>query len=202
MSNPHESNIDRKLEDLGIRRHHKEQILYDIFGRHADSAFEKVLNNAESEESFLKQPEIFGSKWISKHKNGQAFQQWFNEHTLQKFLKSVIAPASERSGLGKPPVKFTTNRCERSNGLIQDFLTRKQGSTGKCDEHTFAIALQELIEMQQREAELAIIGKGEYRLRVKFDHLFVSASDWDKMREDQRKLALKIIHVSEIKDCR
>jgi hypothetical protein len=67
LSNPHESNIDRKLEDLGIRRHHKEQILYDIFGGHA---FEKVLNNAESEDSFLKQPEIFGSKWISKHKNG------------------------------------------------------------------------------------------------------------------------------------
>ena len=102
---------------------------------------------------------------------------------------------------------------------------RKQGSTGKCDEHSFAILilifiliylytyiytyiytytyilLQELIEMQQREAELAIIGKGEYRLRKKFDNLFVSANDWDKMREDQRKLALQKIHVNEIKDC-
>ena len=194
-------NIDRKLEDIGIRGHDKEQILYDIFGRNADGVFEKGLSDAENEESFLQQLEIFGSKWISMHENGKVFLKWFNEHKRQKFLKSVIASVRERSGLGKPPVKFTTNRCERSNGLIQDFLMRKQGSTGKCDEHSFAIALQELIEMQQREAELAIIGKGEYRLRKKFDHLFVSANDWDKMREDQRKLALQKIHVNEIKDC-
>ena len=82
----------------------------------------------------------------------------------------MIASVRERSGLGKPPVKFTKNRCERSNRLIQDFLMHKQGSKGKCDEQSFAIALQELIKMQQRAAELAII-KGEYHLCKKFHHL-------------------------------
>ena len=114
------------------------------------------------------------------HENGKVFLKWFSDYKRQKFLKSVIASVRERSGLRKPPVKFTTNRCERSNGLIQDFLMRKQGSTGKCDEHSFAIALQELIEMQQRQAKLAIIGKGEYRLRKKFNHLFFQQMTWTK----------------------
>ena len=55
------------------------------------------------------------------HENGKVFLKWFNEHKRQKFLKSVIASVRERSGLGKPPVKFTTNRCERSKDLSRTF---------------------------------------------------------------------------------
>ena len=196
-------NIEGKLQEMGIRGTPKEQIVYDIFGRRAGAVHEKGLNDAENEESFTEQLEVIGKKWVSSYDKGEQFLEWFKENKRAKFLKSVVASVRERAGLGNPPAQFTTNRCERSNGLIQDFLRRENSTrAGKCDEHTFAVALEKLVKMQQREAELAIIGKGEYRLREKFDHLFVPANDWNKMTENQKKSSLRKVHDCEVEDCR
>ena len=72
---------------MGIRGHDKKQILYDIFGRNADGVFEKGLSDAENDESFLQELEIFESKWISMHEDGKVFLKRFNEHKRQKFLE-------------------------------------------------------------------------------------------------------------------
>ena len=37
-----------------------------------------------------------------------------------KFIRSVISPVRQRAGLGFPPDKFTTNRSERTNSVLQD----------------------------------------------------------------------------------
>jgi hypothetical protein len=62
------------------------------------------------------------------------------------------------------------------------------------DEFSFCVALPKLIQMQQQEIELAVVGSGELRLREKFKSLQVMPEKWSKMRVDQRKKALEKIH--------
>jgi hypothetical protein len=55
------------------------------------------------------------------------FHKWFQKNKSEKFVNHVIAPVHQRAGLGCPPEKFTTNRSERTNGVIQDYVKRKHG---------------------------------------------------------------------------
>ena len=48
--------------------------------------------------------------------------------------------------------------------------------------------------MQKQEIELAIVGKGEYRIRDKFQQLNVSPEKWNKMNEKQKEIAMEKIH--------
>ncbi len=58
----------------------------------------------------------------------------------------------------------------------------------------FSLALSQLIQMQQPEIELAVVGSGELRLREKFKSLQVTPEKWSKMRVDQRKKALEKVY--------
>lgn len=62
------------------------------------------------------------------------------------------------------------------------------------DIYSFALSVERLVKVQKQEVELAIVGRGECKLRQKFQYLQVSPSDWSGMREDQRGAALKRIH--------
>ena len=42
--------------------------------------------------------------------------------------------------------------------------------------------------------ELAVLGKGEYKLRPEFRHLVATGDKWAKMTKDQRKEALSRVH--------
>ena len=66
-------------------------------------------------------------KWSKCHANGLKFFQWLVKNKEKKMLNHVIAPVRQRGGLGCPPSKFTTNRSERTNGVIQDFIKRHYG---------------------------------------------------------------------------
>ena len=133
------------------------------------------------------------------HNRCEEFYDWFNDNKTDAFVNCVISPVRKLAGLGCPPEKFTTNRSERTNGIIQDYVER-EGSGSKVNEYVFASTMQKLIGVQEKEIELAVVNRGEYKLRNGFKHLNVPPSRWSSMTEKQRATALKKIHCLKLKD--
>ena len=186
-------NIEGKLVSMDIKGEDKRSIMDDIFGRKVGNVFESGLSDAEGQAKFIGLLGSLEDKWTAAHANGKAFHSWFSEKKSEDFIRSVIRPVRQRAGLGCPPAKFTTNRSERTNGVLQDFVKRNCGSA-KVDEYTFVKSLEKLVETQEQEIELAVLDKGEYQLRNEFAHIVISGEEWAKMTNEQRKAALSRIH--------
>lgn len=186
-------NLDTKLVSMDIKGQSKQIILDDIFGRKIGSVFESELSDAGSVEEFIAGFESLEEKWSSLHLNGKAFHSWFGSKKKEDFVSSVISTVRQRAGLDCPPDKFTTNRSERTNGVLQDCVKRECG-TAKIDEYTLVKTLEKLVKSQQQELEVAVLDKGEYQLRPEFRHLVVTGEKWAKMTNDQRKQALSRVH--------
>ena len=123
-----------------------------------DSRLFKRLIFLRSKEEFDSFMRSLKGKWQNALVSGNGFYRWFLQNKAEEFIKCVIRLVRERAGLGSPPERFTTNRSERTNGVIQEFVSQECGK-GKVDEHTFAVTMKKLITMQEREAELAVLGK-------------------------------------------
>ena len=186
-------NIDTKLVSMNIKGDCKQSIMDDIFGRKIGSVFESGLSDAGSAEEFIGMLESLEEKWSSLHQNGKAFHSWFGLKKKEEFIRSVISPVRQRAGLGCPPEKFTTNRSERTNGVLQDCVKRECG-TAKTDEYTLVKSIEKLVNNQEQDRELAVLDKGEYQLRPEFRHLLVAGDKWTNMTNDQRKAALLRVH--------
>ena len=118
-------------------------IISDVFGRQIGDVFESGLTDASSQEDFANLLELLKERWFNAHGNGTAFHDWFVEHKAWEFVECVISPVPQRAGLGCLPERFTTNRSERTNGVIQHFL-KKECDGKKVDEYVFAVTLQSL----------------------------------------------------------
>ena len=134
-------NIENALLSFGISGKDKDEITFDIFGRHQEGVFESGLSDANSEDDFFHTLGILEKRWSRQHIAGKNFYDWFLKQKAPEFIRSVISPVRQRAGLGCPPTRFTTNRSERTNGVIQDFIKRECGQ-GKVDEYVFATTLQ------------------------------------------------------------
>ena len=112
-------NIDTKLLSMDIKGESKQSVMDDIFGRKIGSVFESRLSDAGSAENFFGLFESLEEKWSSLHSNRSLpLLVWLEKH--EEFIRSVISPIRQRAGLGFPPDKFTTNRSERTNSVLQD----------------------------------------------------------------------------------
>ena len=185
-------NLETKLVDLGIKEELKDKITADIFGKISGDIFESGLSDASNVGDFEQQLKLLKQKWRDAQDKGAEFYKWFLKNKAKEFVESVICPVRERARLGCPPERFTTNRSEHTNRVIQDFVKQKAG--GKVDEFVFAQTLKELIDTQEQEIELAVVCKGEYMLREVFQHIRISPSRWGRMTELQRKSALTKVH--------
>ena len=194
-------NVERKLLDLGISGNVKQDILADVFGKQSGNVFESGLADTPGRENFQQQLEQLKEKWSKCRTKGMCFFKWFQETKAEEFINSVISPVRERAGLCCPPDKFTTNRSEKTNGIIQDFV-RGQNSGKKIpvDEYFFTSRLQQLVKIQKQEIELAVVGRGEYRLREPFRYLEVSTNEWSRMWDGQREEALLKIHTITVEE--
>lgn len=177
----------------------KQDILADIFGRQSGEVFERGLYDADSAEHFQSQMAVLKTRWTSSHQNGSVFYEWFNKNKSAKFVDHLISPVRQRAGLGCPPSRFTTNRSERTNGVIQDYVKRKCGQQ-LVDVFTFSVKLKELVDMQEKEVELAVVNKGEYVLHPAYRELHVTASQWAQMTYDQQQAAVKKVHLCNVED--
>ena len=188
-----QKNVERKLQELQITKPSKGEIIADIFGKRRGDVLESGLTDAKTEDAFDAMLDNLENRWSVLHRNGQAFFQWFIARKRTEFLNSVISPVRQRAGLGCPPDRFTTNRSEQTNKSIQEFV-KSESKSKKVDEFTFSVCLSKLVNQQQQEVELAVIGRGEYQLREKFKHLEVSSQEWESMRDEQKKGVLQRLH--------
>ena len=112
-------NIDTKLLSMDIKGESKQSVMDDIFGRKIGSVFESRLSDAGSAGNFIGLFESLEEKWSSLHSNGSLpLLVWLEKH--EEFIRSVVSPIRQGAGLGFPPDKFTTNRSERTNSVLQD----------------------------------------------------------------------------------
>ena len=155
---------------------------------------ESGLTDAKSAEAFDTMLVNLEERWSALHTNGQAFFDWFVSRKRGEFINSVISTVRQSAGLGCPPDRFTTNRSEQTNRAIQEFVKSECKGAKKVDEFTFSVCLSKLVNQQKQEVELAVLGRGEYKLREKFKHLEVSSQEWESMREGQKKKALQQLH--------
>ncbi|CAB4007303.1 Hypothetical predicted protein, partial [Paramuricea clavata] len=147
----------------------------------------------------------FNPNGIYQGKVDKSRKEWFDILRMvckkqgKKFLHHLIAPVRQRAGLGCPPSKFTTNRSERTNGVIQDHSKRQFGQR-QVDVFSFSVALKELIDMQKKEIELSVVGKGEYIIRPPYKNLQVTPTQWVQMTQKQQQQALTKIHTASVED--
>ena len=194
-------NIETKLKDLGIAGEVKCEFMADIFGQTIGTVHESGLVSAPDEQQFVNMLDNVKERWSNKHDNGAAFYDWFCTRKAKEFLDSAIQSVRQRAGLGCPPERFTTNKSEQTNRVIQEFVRNENNGKKNIDEFSFCTALAKLINNQNQEIELAIIGKGEFKFREEFRFLEVSPERWVKMRGDQRRNALEQAHSVPVDHC-
>lgn len=187
-------NVEKKLQELGIKGKTKDEVVADIFGRKIGSIHESGLIDAKDAESFDAMLVSLDERWSAQHANGKEFHKWFSQRKRPLFVNSAIAPVRQRAGLGHPPEKFTTNRSEQTNRAIQEFARQESKDKRNVDEFSFCISMSKLVNIQKLEIELAIVGNGEYRLREKFRHLEIPPEQWTKMNAAQKEKAVVKIH--------
>ena len=134
-------NIDTELVSMDIKGESEQSIMDDTFGRKICSVFESGLSDAGSAKEFNGLFESLEEKWSLLHSYGKAFHSWFGSQKTEEFIRSVISPVRQNAGLGCPPDKFTNNRSERTNDVLQDYVKRERG-TAKIDEYTLIKTLE------------------------------------------------------------
>ena len=144
---------------MDIKGETKESIIADIFGKMAGDVFESGHSDAEGPPEFVGMLESLEEKWTAAHSKGKAFHSWFARRKTDNLICSVIRPVQQRAGLGCPPEKFTTNRSERTNGVLEDFVKR-DCSTAQVDEYTFAKSLEKFVKTQEQEIEITVLDRG------------------------------------------
>ena len=182
------------MQELTIKGEVKRKVIADIFGESFETVHVSGLIDAQDGQQFEIMLNNLKAKWSKLHDNGEAFHEWFCSAKAEEFMTSAIQCVRQRAGLGCPAERFTTNRSEQTNRLIQEFVKNDCGGKKTVDEFSFCVSLSKLVQMQNQEIELAIVGSGELRLKEKFKSLEVTPEKWGKMREDQRKRALEKVH--------
>ena len=76
---------------------------------------------------------------------------------------SILRAVQEECGLGSPPHPFTINSSETAN-----FILKNKVDYIKSELPEFLLKLKELVHEQECEVERAIIGRGKYELRPRY----------------------------------
>ena len=95
----------------------------------------------------------------------------------ESMLKSVRIEA----GLGDPPSEYTNNAVESGNFILKYGLHFEPKKP-----HKFVTQVKDIINMQFRNEERAVFGKGPFKVRPDFSHLIPDEIRLGKMTHNQR----------------
>lgn len=188
-------NIQQKLSELGVTKEHSIEIMSDIFGRNSGDKREGGLVDCTSSEEFDKACEFAVKKWANYSK-GKEFVQYFLGARSDVLRKSCRADIRSMCGLGYPPRIYTQNANECMTRLIKHKKPTHYGEN--------ALTLMEYVERiksevrrQQDEQFLAVIGRGEYKLKKEFKFLQVNEAEYYRMTPKQKdELKMKFFTTS------
>ena len=130
------------------------------------------------------------SVWETRHAKGTDFFQYFIKNKASPIRETMTASVRSMCGLGFLPDVYTQNASESMNKLVKgedkdDGSSRRKKKT-VCD---IVERLRKLVERQEQEQFLAVLGKGEYKVVDEYRHLEVG-DDYYRMTASQ-KAALK-----------
>ena len=126
-------------------------------------------------------------KWdeieISAHPTRDPFfHAWFLSNKAEVMKTTMIASVRTKAGLGSPPGRYTTNRNESINNVVQAF-----SDYGKSTWVDLNNKLYQLVVGQLKEVERCIFHMGEYKFKPSYRHLEIDSSQWFLMTVEQRK---------------
>ena len=99
---------------------------------------------------------------------------------------SFLKPIRIEAGLGDPPNEFTTNDVESGNFIIKHGI-----NFDKQKPQEFIEKVKEIINMQFRNEDRAVFGKGPYKLRKGFEKYYVNDFKWGQLTAQQRLTKIK-----------
>lgn len=185
-------NIKRKLNKLNIKGHLARQYIQDIFGHIQKDTKIKGLVDYLNETEMSNVLEQLKEEWISRHENGKDFLQYFLEHKLELIRNCMSAEVRTRCGLGFPPKPYTQNGNECINSVIKaDIFSKNKGKEKKLDPYDFVKLAEKCVGRQENEIKLALIGKGEYKLKAEYRHLQTDETLYWKKSAQQREALFK-----------
>ena len=202
-------NLSDKLKELGVSQTVASKILGDVFGYAYDNdddtlhanleATEVPLVDAENDDAFDELLVKLKDKWneLESSCTGKAplFYSWFNQYKACDIKESMLASLRRAIGLGNPPCKYTTNSNESINAMIHG--KNHYNAKNWAD---FCGFIKELVDVQRKEIELAILSKGEYRISSEYSKYMVSEETWWKLTPSQRRR--KISAFFSVVDCK
>ncbi|CAG2249927.1 unnamed protein product [Mytilus edulis] len=180
-------NIERQLRKLGITGHIARTFTKDIFGMIEGTNKIKGLVDSMSQEEFDSRLKDLKHVWIDRHSQGQSFYNYFVEYKSELIKKCMSAEVRTKCGLEFPPKIYTQNANECMHSVLKGDISKSKGASVKLDAYEFAKEAEKFIRRQETEIKMAIIGKGEYKLKEEYQELFVDENSYWRKSESQRE---------------
>ena len=186
----HMKNIKRKLMDLFIPENVSQEIIKDLlilFGVQQGTDYIKGAVDSLNAMEFDTCLHGLKTKWdhfeCSVHLDRHTlFYEWFIKNESDVMKTSMIACVRESAGLGSPLLPYTTNRNESMNKVVKSYADHQKVNWVQLTDNMF-----DLINVQLKEVEKAIIGMGEYRFKPAYKCLEVASNKWFSMSSHRRE---------------
>ena len=125
---------------------------------------------------------------VKEHVTTKSFLSFlYKVHFQADIIKeSMITPIRRDAGLSDPPKEYTNNDVEAGNFMIRYAL---EFDAKKSNE--FIESVRDLICLQYRNEERAILGIGPYRISPRFKALEIPESNWTTLTHQQRMSMLE-----------
>ncbi|KXJ06100.1 hypothetical protein AC249_AIPGENE22963, partial [Exaiptasia diaphana] len=180
-------NIKSKLSSLGIPQTIAKEYLDDIFGRGNEAGLIHCL----SAEEFDGALERLKTAWESRHSKGKDFVAYFVAKKALDIKETMRAEIRSMCGLGYPPDVYTQNASESMNRVLKeedkDDPTTRRMRKNVCD---IVERVRKVVERQENEQFLAVIGRGEYQICDNYKFLEVGDKYFqmnDKQKQEVRR---------------
>ena len=180
-------NIKSKLSSLGVPPAVGKEYMVDIFGQEGEAGLVHCQNGTEFDRGLQNLKTV----WEKRHAKGSDFYLYFIRKKASAIRKTMTAGVRSMCGLGFPPDVYTQNASEAMNKIVREEDKDDGSSLRKrktvCD---IVERLRKLVERQEQEQFLAVLGKGEYKVAKGYRHLEVG-DDYYRMTERQKEALRK-----------
>jgi hypothetical protein len=191
-------NLKMKMSEFNLQPI-QAQLLVDIFGKQDDKEIVCGLLDALDAQEFDEKLAALKIKWdqleavhCQTSSLSASFHGWVVKYHTSYMRESMISSVRACVGLkGNPTPWYTTNNNECINKVFKNDVDAKL-SIPQCIEK-----IEEFLNSQSCQLQLAITGEGLYRFRENYRDLEVSKEDWLEKSKDERKK-----HVAKVLGCR
>ncbi len=180
-------NIYGKIKKLGIDKQIAKDIVSDIFGCR-EQHIPGLVDVTDSQEFENKMDDLM-NKWSQAHPKGNQFFVYFKKYKAADIMNCMASNLRSMSGLGYPPQPYLQNANECLNATIKNDLKAdlRAGRRMNLKPEEFCQRLQVAAKQQEDQIKMALIGKGEYRLKPEYKHLEVPQQDYWRKSAMQRQ---------------